>query len=88
MEKQGGTGDYWEVMLGKCLDAGMKPASSGGTGSKGGRELPYQTTVMKNGQVVLGAGSLRKHGFPVRAKFKVQNKDGAIRLVAIREDKK
>ena len=75
-------------MLGKCLDAGMKPASSGGTGSKGGRELPYQTMVMKNGQVVLGAGSLRKHGFPVRAKFKVQNKDGAIRLVAIREDKK
>ena len=82
--------DFYTALLeAQWLDlAGMKPASSGGSGGQGGRELPFQTKVMKHGPVLLGVWYLRQYGFPVGSKFKVQTKDGAIRLVAIREQKK
>ena len=83
------SGFYTALLEAQGLElSGMKPASVGGGGGRGGRELPFQTKVMKNGQVVLGAGYLRKYGFPVGTQFKCETKNGSIRLTAIQEKKK
>lgn len=75
-------GQFYQAVIeaqGLDLDALKKPSSSG----RGGRSLPYTATCMKNGQVLLGAGYLKAGGYKPGDSFKVQTKDGAIRLVPV-----
>lgn len=51
--------------------------------SSSGRSLPYKTTVMTKGQCLLGKGYLIKEGFKPSDKFRVETKDGAIKLTFI-----
>ena len=57
----------------------MQKARSRSTGGVG-RTLPYKTSCMKNGSVVVGAGYFRKHGYQVGDTFKIKVTDGSIRL--------
>jgi hypothetical protein len=75
--------DFYKALIeaqGLEIPALQKPSSSG----RGGRDLPYVTTVMKNNQVVLGAGYLKKHGYDIGQEFKVIIKKDSIRLVPVR----
>lgn len=50
-------------------------------GTRGiGRTLPYETTCMKNGSLVVGAGYFRKHGYEVGVTFKIKVSDESIQL--------
>ena len=66
---------------GISLDAFTKP-SGGGTG---GRKLPYKTTVQKNGSIVVGRGYFVKHEYSPGQVFKVETKDGAIKLTPVKK---
>ena len=68
---------------GISLDALTKPSSIGGTG---GRKLPYKTTVQKNGSIVVGRGYFVKHEYQPGQVFKVETKEGAIKLTPVKKE--
>lgn len=61
------------------LDVLKKPSPSG----RSGRSLPYTATCMKNGQVLLGSGYLKAGGYKPGDTFRVETRDGAMRLVPV-----
>lgn len=75
-------GQFYQAVIeaqGLDLDALKKPSPSG----RSGRSLPYTATCMKNGQILLGSGYLKAGNFKPGDSFKVETKDGALRLVPV-----
>lgn len=74
------TGFYQAVIEAQGLSIPAIKTPSKGAGKRGGRELPWETTCQSNGQLLLGSGYLREAGLEPGAEFKVETRDGAIKL--------
>lgn len=72
--------DFYQALI-EAQGITLKPPPS----TRAGRTLPYKLKAQKAGHALLGAAYTRNHGFKPGDKFKVEIKEGAIKLTPVRK---
>lgn len=81
------TGFYQAVIEAQGLVIPSIKAPTKGAGKRGGRELPWETKCQSNNQILLGSGYLREAGLEPGAEFRVETKDGELKLILVEPKK-
>ena len=81
------TNFYQAVIEAQGLVIPAIKAPSKGAGKRGGRELPWETKCQSNNQILIGSGYLREAGLEPGAEFRVDTKDGELKLTLVEPKK-
>lgn len=72
--------DFYQHLL-EAKGVSLAPAKS----PSRGRSLPYVASVQKNGNIILGAGYITRYGFKPGDSFRIETRQGSIKLVPVEE---